>query len=190
MSLYSYMTSDVEYIQVRLHAHKGTYACPVIVDNFVISDLPLGENVSYDSVKGLLSWSAPQSEYFEVTGYVIGLNGTKMAELPANVTEYDYSRFADEDFLTFGIVAVYEGQYWSDNVVVDLTSVEGVESTQAQVYAVEGMLHVEATNDVAVEVYTLDAQRVLACQGSVVAELPRGMYIVKVGSAVRKVLVK
>ena len=190
MSLYSYMTSDVKYIQVRLHAHKGTYACPVIVDNFVISDLPLVENVSYDSVKGLLSWSAPQSEYFEVTGYVIGLNGTKMAELPANVTEYDYSRFADEDFLTFGIVAVYEGQYWSDNVVVDLTSVEGVEATQAQVYAVEGMLHVEAANGVAVEVYTLDAQRVLVCQGSVVAELSRGMYIVKVGSEVRKVLVK
>ena len=190
MSLYSYMTSDVEYIQVRLHAHKGTYACPVIIDNFVISDLPLVENASYDGVNHIVSWSAPESEYFEVTGYVIGLNGTKMAELPADVTEYDYSRFAEEYFLTFGIVAVYEGQYWSDNVVVDLTSVEDVEAIDIQVYAVEGALHVEVANDATVEVYTLDAQRVVVSQGSVVAELPCGVYIVKVGNEVRKVVVK
>ena len=190
MSLNSYLTSDVDYIQVRLHAHKGTYACPVIIDNFVISDMPLVENVSYDSENYLLSWSAPVSEYLDVTGYVIGLNGTKLAELPANVTEYDYSRFAEEYFLAFAIIAVYEGAYWSDNVTVDLTSVADVELAHANVYVADGTLHVEAIDGELIEVYSLEAQRIVVAQGSVAVELPQGVYIVKVGDKVRKVVVK
>ena len=85
---------------------------------------------------------------------------------------------------------MYEGAYWSDNVTVDLTSVADVELAHANVYVADGTLHVEAIDGELIEVYSLEAQRIVVAQGSVAVELPQGVYIVKVGDKVRKVVVK
>ena len=190
MLLSEYQYPHVEYIQVRLHAHKGTYACPVIVDDFVIIDLPPVANLSCDVEQSLLTWDAPDNRYVKLTGYAVGMNGTWMAELAADCVVYDFSKYADEYFLYIGIYAKYEDKYLSAPAEVDLTSVAKVANETFMVRAADGVLHVTAEDDMRVEVYTLDAHRVVYAQGSVEVELPRGLYIVKADNAVRKVVVK
>ncbi len=187
MSDYKYNT---DYIQVRLHAHKGTSACPVIIDNFVISELPPVENLSYDIDNSLLTWKAPESPYLELTGYIVGINGTWGPELPADATQYDFSSFKDEYFLMMGIYAIYEGVYYSSPAEVDLTSVDKVQDASVQINATDGLLQVYAAEDAVVEVYSLDARQVLVARGCVQAQLSPGIYLVKVDTMVRKVVVK
>ncbi len=188
--LSEYKYSNIEYIQVRLHAHKGTYACPVVIDDFVIIDLPPVANLSCDVEQSLLTWDAPDNRYVKLTGYAVGMNGTWMPELPVDCVVYDFSKYADEYFLYIGIYAKYEDKYLSAPAEVDLTSVAKVENETFTVRVADGVLQVTAEDDMCVEVYTLDAHRVVNVQGSVEVELPQGLYIVKVDNAVRKVVVK
>ena len=188
--LSEYKNPNIEYIQVRLHAHKGTYACPVIIDNFVIMDLPPVEDLACDVEKSLLTWDAPDNQYVKLTGYAVGMNGTWMPELAADCVVYDFSKYADEYFLYIGIYAKYEGKYLSAAAEVDLTSVEKVANEAVSIKVLDRVLHVEADENMPIEVYALDAQHIVSAQGRVDVELPRGLYVVKVADTVRKVVVK
>ncbi|MBR4887146.1 MAG: fibronectin type III domain-containing protein [Muribaculaceae bacterium] len=190
-SLYNYVAPNIDYIQVRLHAHKGTYACPVIIDSFIISDLPMVENLSYDDVNNRLSWDAPQaSEYLELTGYEVAIFGGLVAQLPADTTEYDYSYLADEGVLMFGIIAVYEGVYRSKPKGIEAVSIESVDAPQAKVYVADGTLHVIASENTPIEVYTLDGQCIAEAKGNLAITLPQGIYIVKTDNLIHKALIK
>ena len=191
MSLYNYASADIDYIQVRLHAHKGTYACPVIIDSFIISHLPTVENVSYESIDNRLSWTAPNvPEYIELTGYEVSLNGEPVAQLPADTTEYDYSDLADEGSLIFGITAIYEGTYHSESVGIEAVSVENIEAPQAKIFVADGTLHVIASENTPIEVYTLDGRCVAEAKGNLAITLPQGIYIVKTDNLIHKALIK
>lgn len=191
MSLYNYASTNIDYIQVRLHAHKGTYACPVIIDSFIIIEPPVVENVTYDNVNNRLSWNAPNvPEYIELTGYEVGLFGGLVAELPADTTEYDYTDLANEGSLMFGITAIYEGTYHSESVGIEVVSIDSIEAPQAEIFVADGTLHVNASVDTLIKVYTLDGRYLAEAQGNLTLALPQGIYLVKTNNNTHKVIVK
>ena len=102
----------------------------------------------------------------------------------------EYQKYADEYFLYIGIYAKYEDKYLSAAAEVDLTSVGKVANEKVSIRVIDRVLHVVAEENMPIEVYALDAQHIVSAQGRVDVELPRGVYIVKVGGEVRKVVVK
>ena len=183
-----YEDKRVKNIQVRLHAHKGLMSQPIIIDNFMVSPLMAVRNLHYDTAHTLVKWDAPLDCGLPVTGYCVSLNGFEMAILPSETTQYDYSRFKDEELLMFAVQAVYEGNNYSEGVILDMTSVVGVENDDVRVGAVDGVLYVTAPEDASVVVYLPDGTEVLRSRGSVKAELPSGVYIVKADRIVKKIV--
>ena len=191
MSLYNYASTNIDYIQVRLHAHKGTYACPVIIDSFIIIEPPVVENVTYDNVNNILSWDTPNiPEYIELTGYEVSVYGGLLAQLPADTTEYDYNNIADEGELMFGITAIYEGTYRSESVGITTVSIDNIDASQAEIYVADKTLHVIASEDVLTKIYTLDGRCLTEAQGNLTLALPQGIYLVKTNNNTHKVIVK
>jgi hypothetical protein len=138
-----------------------------------------------------LSWNAPNvPEYIELTGYEVGLFGGLVAELPADTTEYDYTNVANEGYLMFGITAIYEGTYHSESVGIEVVSVENIEAPQAEIFVADGTLHVIASENTPIEVYTLDGQCVAEAKGNLAITLPQGIYIVKTDNLIHKALIK
>ncbi len=179
----------VKNIQVRLHAHKGTRAMPVIIDNFVVTEIPQVRNVVCDYENHIISWEAPDNKFFEPTGYQISLNGTDMGINDPDNTSYDYSKFADEYYLTFAIYALYDN-IWSEAVIVDLTAVEDVELSPVSIDVRNRVLRVDVQPQTPVAVYSLDGMAVHRAEGAVELPLSQGVYIVQAGTEVRKVLVE
>lgn len=179
----------VREIQVRLHAHKGTHAMPVIIDNFVVTEIPQVRNVVCDYENHIISWEAPDNKFFEPTGYQISLNGTDMGINEPDNTSYDYSKFADEYFLTFAIYALYDN-IWSEAVIVDLTAVENVELSPVKIDVRNRVLYVDVLPQTPVAVYSLDGMAVHHTEGAVELPLSQGVYIVQAGTEVRKVVVE
>jgi Leucine-rich repeat (LRR) protein len=70
-----------------------------------------------------------------------------------------------------------------------ITGVDGVESSDVNVYTTAGMINIGGSFNGKVNVYNLRGQQVY-CGNSSEIEVPAGMYIVKVDGTVHKVLVK
>jgi hypothetical protein len=185
----AYAGKRVKNIQLRLQAHKGTMAQPVIIDNIVVSELLPVENLRYDYENGLILWDAPANFSANITGYVVSLNGINMATLSPEVTQYDFSNFKDESMLMFGVTVEYEGKYLSQPAILDLTSVEQTKITPLQVNVVSGVMHIATQEDTPVSVYSVDGTIVLSATGSVSRPLPSGLYIVKAGRDIVKVVI-
>lgn len=185
----AYAGKRVKNIQLRLQAHKGTMAQPVIIDNVVVSELLPVENLRYDYENGLILWDAPAHLSANITGYVVSLNGINMATLSPEVTQYDFSNFKDESMLMFAITVEYEGKYLSQPAILDLTSVEQTKTTPLQVNVVSGVMHIATQEDTPVSVYSVDGTIVLSATGSVSKPLPSGLYIVKAGRDIVKVVI-
>ena len=107
-----------------------------------------------------------------------------------STTEYDYSDLADEGSLIFGITAIYEGTYHSESVGIEAVSVENIEAPQAKIFVADGTLHVIASENTPIEVYTLDGRCVAEAKGNLAITLPQGIYIVKTDNLIHKALIK
>ncbi len=175
-------------IQVRLHAHKGTMSQPIVIDNFVVSKLMPVVNLHYDYDNLLIKWDAPEKLDAQLTGYAVSLNGIFMGELPVETTQYDYSNFSDEEMLLFAVQAIYEDKYYSEGVLLDMSSVDASVVSPSVVRVVSGTLYVDAADNGMITVYSIDGTTVLQAEGSVVKALPAGVYVVKTTDQTVKVV--
>ena len=178
-------TSTIEILD-----HQNDY-CTFLLPNLTIGGtLPLGDirifNVVITSVKGGNSYTGTVEDMALLGGAIhakVELNGTIIAsDVKMNVDVIWY-----QDYPTNEVETPIKVSFTS----AKLSGVESVAGDGVKVYAAAGCVVVEGAEGVA-QVYTADGKQVAAeaVNGKTEIALANGLYIVRVGNKVQKVVVK
>lgn len=178
-------TSTIEILD-----HQNDY-CTFLLPNLTIGGtLPLGDirifNVVITSVEGGNSYTGTVEDMALLDGAIhakVELNGTiKGSDVKMDVNVIWY-----QDYPTNEVETPIKVSFTS----AKLSGVESVAGDGVKVYAATGCVVVEGAEGVA-QVYTADGKQVAAeaVNGKTEIALAKGLYIVRVGNKVQKVVVK
>lgn len=128
-----------------------------------------------------------------LTGYNIYRNNERINEEPVTATAYtDNAGMAENS--TWVVTAVYEQRESNgSNVATAITtSVDGIVSGQADISVVGGNIRISGCSGKHITVSSIDGKTVYSGVGNTVTDIPagNGVYIVKVGDIVRKLVVR
>lgn len=128
-----------------------------------------------------------------LTGYNIYRNNERINETPVTATAYtDNAGMAENS--TWVVTAVYEQRESNgSNVATAITSsVDGIVSGQADISVVGGKIRISGCSGRHITVSSIDGKTVYSGVGNMVTDIPagNGVYIVKVGDIVRKLVVR
>lgn len=128
-----------------------------------------------------------------LTGYNIYRNGERINEAPVTTTSYTDNADMPENS-TWVVTAVYEQRESNgSNVATAITSsVDGVVSGQADISVAGGKIRISGCSGKHITVSSIDGKTVYSGVGNMVTDIPagNGVYIVKVGDIVRKLVVR
>lgn len=140
--------------------------------------------------------SVTETDLHPLTGYYVyrrdfgRLNETPLAPAELSYVLTEASEFADDQFY---VTALYgDGESQPSNYVGTKSSAVSVETTDVNIVAVSGGVLIQGFSKEAAQVFTLDGKAVTSvkCTGLTTISLEKGLYLVKVGAKVAKVLVK
>ncbi|MDE5785926.1 MAG: hypothetical protein K2H98_05270, partial [Duncaniella sp.] len=132
----------------------------------------------------------------EIKGYDIYRDGVKINEAPVEECQYLDTNVEDGKTYEYAVVVVYnKGLSAVSDVISVLYQASGIESIYGGVLnitAAKGSIVVTGATGQAVAVYTTDGKTVFTGNGEAKTVIPaqQGVYVVKAGSTVKKVLVK
>lgn len=176
--------------KIEIHDYQnGT--CTFLLPNLIIGgELPLGDiridNVVIGTVEGGNSYTGTVEDMALLDGAIhakVELNGTiKGSDVKMDVNVIWY-----QDYPTNEVETPIKVSFTS----AKLSGVESVAGDGVKVYAATGCVVVEGAEGVA-QVYTADGKQVavVAVNGKAEIALAKGLYIVRVGNKVQKVVVK
>ncbi len=176
--------------KIEIHDYQNDY-CTFLLPNLIIGgELPLGDiridNVVITPVEGGNSYTGTVEDMALLGGAIhakVELNGTIIgSDVKMNVDVIWY-----QDYPTNEVETPIKVSFTS----AKLSGVESVAGDGVKVYAAAGCVVVEGAEDVA-QVYTVDGKQVAAeaVNGKTEIALANGLYIVRVGNKVQKVVVK
>lgn len=179
--------------KIEIQDYQNGY-CTFLLPNLIItigdSTLPLGDiridNVVIGTVEGGNSYTGTVEDMALLGGAIhakVELNGTIIgSDVKMNVDVIWY-----QDYPTNEVETPIKVSFTS----AKLSGVESVAGDGVKVYAAAGCVVVEGAEDVA-QVYTVDGKQVAAeaVNGKTEIALANGLYIVRVGNKVQKVVVK
>ena len=132
---------------------------------------------------------------FSLTGYNVYRDGVKMTATPVSGTSFADNIGSDKGH-AYAVTAVYNtGESRFSNVVTvgDITAVDGVETFKATVTAQYGTIFISNAEGQSVTVADASGKSVYnvrTATGNVAVPVAPGFYIVKVGKATKKIVVK
>jgi len=179
--------------KIEIQDYQNGY-CTFLLPNLIItigdSTLPLGDiridNVKIETVEGGNSYTGTVEDMALLGGAIhakVELNGTIIgSDVKMNVDVIWY-----QDYPTNEVKTPIKVSFTS----AKLSGVESVAGDGVKVYAAAGCVVVEGAEGVA-QVYTVDGKQVAAeaVNGKTEIALANGLYIVRVGNKVQKVVVK
>lgn len=179
--------------KIEIQDYQNGY-CTFLLPNLIItigdSTLPLGDiridNVKIETVEGGNSYTGTVEDMALLGGAIhakVELNGTIIgSDVKMNVDVIWY-----QDYPTNEVETPIKVSFTS----AKLSGVESVAGDGVKVYAAVGCVVVEGAEGVA-QVYTVDGKQVAveAVNGKTEIALANGLYIVRVGNKVQKVVVK
>ncbi len=125
---------------------------------------------------------------FELTGYNLYRNSRKVNDAVIDGLNYTTSGSEND---SFAVTAVYTtGESRFSNVAVPSGAADVLAEGSASVSVCDGLIAVTGADDKAVSVYTVDGMIIFSGYGDCNYAADRGIYMVKVGESVFKVLVK
>lgn len=178
--------------KIEIHDYQNGY-CTFLLPNLIIGgELPLGDiridNVVIGTVEGGNSYTGTVEDMALLGGVIhakVELKGTIIGsdvKMDVGVIWYqDYPNNTPEKAMPIKV----------SFTSAPLSGVESVAGDGVKVYATAGCVVVEGAEDVA-QVYTVDGKQVAAkaVNGKTEIALANGLYIVRVGNKVQKVVVK
>ncbi|MDE6484277.1 MAG: choice-of-anchor J domain-containing protein, partial [Duncaniella sp.] len=132
----------------------------------------------------------------DIKGYDVYRDGVKINEAPVEECQYLDTNVEDGKSYEYAVVVVYnKGLSASSNVATVLYQASGLESVfggALTISAVKNNIVITGAEGQAVAVYTVDGKTVFAGKGEAKTVIPaqQGVYVVKAGKTVKKVLVK
>ncbi len=126
-------------------------------------------------------------------GYNVYRDGELMTETPLKVNSYSDSMICSED-VVYAVSALYdEGESRAVSLTLNLGSgVESMESGTPDIKTGKGFIEIHGADGKKVEVYDSAAMLVVSKtgEGSITIQVSPGIYLIKVGTAVSKVIVR
>lgn len=176
--------------KIEIHDYQNGY-CTFLLPKLIIGgELPLGDiridNVEIKTVEGGNSYTGTVEDMALLDGAIhakVKLDGT----IIGSKVKMDVDVIWYQDYPTNTIEIPINVSFTS----AQLSGVESVAGDGVKVYAVAGCVVVEGAEGVA-QVYTVDGKQVAAeaVNGKTEIALTNGLYIVRVGNKVQKVVVK
>lgn len=137
---------------------------------------------------------APVSVFFE--GYEVYRNGVIINDAAVETCEYTDANVVDGDVYDYTVVAVYnKGRSVSSNVATILYQSSGLDTVNAASVAIattRNSIVVTGAEGMPVAVYAVDGKTLYSDQGHAKTVIPvnQGVYVVKAGQTIRKVIVR
>ncbi len=136
----------------------------------------------------------PVTGSLEIKGYDVFRNGHKLNESPVAETTFTDNDVPEGDN-QYSVAVIYDRGTSNACKAITISNTGGIYAPEAtgtcDIYASQGRLTISADSTVAVTVYRMDGTTVLneSVTGTRTIELPRGIYIVKAGETVRKLVI-
>lgn len=132
---------------------------------------------------------------FDFMGYNVYRNGVKITSEPVGESEFS-DAVAEQGDYCYNVTAIYDRgeSSFSNDCLVELgggDAVTDVEESAFKAFGIEGMLRIAGASDT-VDVFGADGRLCLCLEGSdnYTKRVPAGIYIVRSGKNVRKVIVR
>ena len=133
--------------------------------------------------------------HVNLTGYNVYRNGVKITSEPVGESEFS-DAVAEQGDYCYNVTAIYDRgeSSFSNDCLVELgggDAVTDVEESAFKAFGIEGMLRIAGASDT-VDVFGADGRLCLCLEGSdnYTKRVPAGIYIVRSGKNVRKVIVR
>lgn len=130
----------------------------------------------------------------EIEGYNIYRNRVKINEAPVTATRFSTVRTGENDVFTVSVLYKNRGESQLSNEAIPTLS--GIDETDmgalVRIMAADGVIRIETTESRAVEIYTADGRIVASFRstGSDTVSVAAGIYVVKAGGMVKRVVVR
>ncbi len=173
-------------MQVRFISHKGVRSCPVNIDEISIFDLPAPVLDSDELTRDLL-WSVEESEYVDLAGFHVYLDGNRHNEKMLEPTASTHPSHPDV-VADYTVTALYDkGQLESAHSnklrVKGINGVASAEVAGVTIRTQAGNIIVEGAEGLFVTITNTTGATVYAAEGNCKVALTPATYIVKVGEA-------
>ncbi|RRC99447.1 T9SS-dependent choice-of-anchor J family protein [Prevotella sp. OH937_COT-195] len=169
-----------------------SYTLPKDAKFFAIRAYMVNSALFLDDIK-FIPVSAKPVE-LEMMGYNVYRNGKKLNDTPVAETSYADNDISYDETYRYRVTVAYdkgESDYSNEYVAGSVSGISDTETDMPVLFAENGSIRIDNTSGKTVEVYTVNGTLVVCEKNKkkLSINVPRGIYIVKVGSETYKVVV-